>query len=121
VVGSQHVRTALYTLNDYQHDAMRTAASGASDVVDLAVLALGLAGESGEVAELVKKQIGHGHGLTRGQITAKLGDALWYLAVLANAYGVSLSDVAHGNVDKLRARYPGGFTHEASRNRLEEE
>lgn len=79
--------------------------------------AMGLAGEAGEVVDLLKKHLYHGHSLDRDKLTKELGDCLWYLAVLAHLNGVDLADVAAANVVKLRARYPDGFSEERSRNR----
>lgn len=104
------------TLNEYQREAMRTAGSS-----ELAVLALGIAGEAGEVADLVKKKLGHGHTLTRPQMSKELGDVLWYIATLAQHFGLTLEQVAKDNMDKLRARYPNGFSVDRSVHRNEEE
>jgi NTP pyrophosphatase (non-canonical NTP hydrolase) len=82
-------------------------------------LPCGLAGESGEVADLIKKQIGHGHDLDKDKLTKELGDVLWYLSQVAQQYEISLSTVATANIEKLRKRYPDGFTEAASKNRTE--
>ena len=102
------------SLDSYQRDADRTNATP-----DLANKALGLCGEAGEVAELLKKHLYHGHPLDREKLRNELGDVLWYVATLASDLGIPLSDVASANVDKLRRRYPEGFSVERSVNRDE--
>lgn len=92
-------------LDEYQSLALRTANGNPS----VEYLALGLCGEAGEVAELVKKSLRHGKPLDHEKLCDELGDVLWYLAVLANAAGLSLDAVAQRNVDKLKERYPEGF------------
>ena len=47
----------------------------------------------------------------------EIGDVLWYCAELATALGVTLDEIAQGNVDKLRRRYPDGFDPERSIHR----
>lgn len=95
------------TLADYQALSKRTMPEVNDQ--ELLVLALGLNGEAGEVGELLKKAIGHGHTLDKAKLAAELGDVLWYLAAIATAYEVDLNAVARGNVWKLRQRYPDGF------------
>ena len=102
----------LYTLNEYQDDAMRTAGRA-----DLVCAALGLAGESGEFADSVKKWKYHGHQLDYAHLIEEVGDVLWYCALAARELGVTLEDVANENVLKLQRRYPGGFSVERSVNR----
>lgn len=82
---------------------------------------IGLAGEGGEVAELVKKFLFHGHGLDNDKLKKELGDVLYYLARLAAYRGIALRDVASENIEKLRARYPDGFSVWASQNRKGDE
>lgn len=106
------------TLAQYQVAALRTAHDDQSSQ-ELAIRALGLAGEAGEVVELVKKYLGHGHDFDRDKLSKELGDVLWYVATLADACGLDLAEIAQKNIDKLKARYPEGFSHEASRNRTE--
>jgi NTP pyrophosphatase (non-canonical NTP hydrolase) len=105
------------TLDAYQADAARTLAMPLDSQLQLAVLALGLTGEAGEVADLLKKELGHGHDADDVKLSKELGDVLWYIAALASKRGLSLSCIAQGNIDKLKARYPDGFSHEASKNR----
>ncbi|HMO60235.1 MAG TPA: nucleoside triphosphate pyrophosphohydrolase family protein [Roseiflexaceae bacterium] len=105
-------------LNEYQRLAMRTARDIASDE-RLMNAVLGLAGEAGEVAELLKKQRYHGHPLDTTKLIDELGDLLWYVALAADTAGVPLAEVAERNVAKLRRRYPAGFSEQASRERAE--
>jgi NTP pyrophosphatase (non-canonical NTP hydrolase) len=102
----------MKTFDEYQLEAMRTHEDDGP--VRLASYALGIAGEAGEVADLVKKHIGHGHPLDQNKLKNELGDVLWYVAGLAHLHGLSLSDVAQANVDKLKLRYPDGFSSAAS-------
>ncbi len=106
-------------LNDYQQAAQRTAKPLPDTTLreHMAVMALGLAGEAGEVADLIKKHIGHGHHLDIKKVRGEIGDCLWYAAALAAVCGLSLEEVAATNLLKLEIRYPSGFSAEASMNR----
>lgn len=86
--------------------------------LDLA--ALGLAGESGEVVDLIKKHVHHGKPLDRVQLVAELGDVLWYLAYLASIEDIDLAEVATANSRKARARFPNGFSFAAANARDDE-
>lgn len=82
--------------------------------------ATGIAGEAGELSDLVKKHVFHEHPLTeemKKKFFFELGDTLYYLAVMATTLGFSIEDVMAGNVEKLRKRYPDGFSSERSINR----
>ena len=72
--------------------------------------AIGLAGEAGEVADLVKKQIFHQQGIDRLKMKKELGDVLWYVAALCTEFGLTLEEVMQHNIDKLKARFPDGYT-----------
>lgn len=105
-------------LNHYQQLAGRTAGAGGDGEQRLIVAALGLAGEAGEFANLVKKRTAHGHSdITPAVLGDELGDILWYLAEAATACGLNLEDIARENIAKLRQRYPEGFSQERSINR----
>ncbi|RME84638.1 MAG: nucleotide pyrophosphohydrolase [Caldilineae bacterium] len=107
------------TLNEYQQLALRTAGDHGDFDRTLMYTALGLNGEAGETAELVKKALFHGHNLDRDKLKKELGDVLWYVAVMADALDLPLEEVARHNIDKLARRYPEGFSHERSRHRSE--
>jgi NTP pyrophosphatase (non-canonical NTP hydrolase) len=103
--------------NEYQSLALRTMNPQIVGIKRITNCALGAAGEAGEIADLVKKHLFHDHPLDSEKILKEAGDNLWYLAVLSHTLGVSLSDVAQGNVDKLRLRYPKGFDSQRSIHR----
>jgi NTP pyrophosphatase (non-canonical NTP hydrolase) len=96
-------------LDAYQQIAMRTINPALSDEQRLLDAAAGLAEEAGEVLGHVRKHVMQGRALDRDAVVEELGDALWCLAIAANALGVPLSDVARVNEEKLRARHPLGF------------
>ncbi|WP_131784340.1 nucleoside triphosphate pyrophosphohydrolase family protein [Protofrankia symbiont of Coriaria ruscifolia] len=96
-------------LDTYQNAVRRTAINGLSEKDDLLLGVIGLCGESGEAADLVKKHVFHGAPLDREALIEEMGDVLWYLAHLAGVLGTSLHEVATANVEKLLLRYPDGF------------
>ena len=105
------------TINEYQTEAMRTA-SGMDELYPMWLNgALGLAGESGEVADMVKKHLFQGHPPDFNHMAKELGDVAWYVAVTARALGYDLETILQMNVDKLRKRYPNGFEIERSLHR----
>ena len=107
------------TLAEYQALAARTLGPRTPDQ-QLANAALGLAGEAGEVADMMKKHLFHQHPLDREAIVKELGDCLWYVAAMATALDVDLDEVGARNIEKLRRRYPEGFSIERSLNRVAE-
>lgn len=110
------------TINDYQKAALRTVNKGKlSDTELLTNGVLGLSGESGECADIVKKHLFQGHELDTEKLANELGDVAWYLAVTAEAIGLNLEIVLQMNVDKLRKRYPDGFSADRSIHREEEQ
>ena len=106
------------TINEYQTAALRTAQTDKlSKSALLLNSALGLCGESGEVADLVKKHIFQGHDIDFDHIAKELGDVAWYLAVGAYAIGLDLESIFRMNKEKLEARYPDGFSVDRSLHR----
>jgi NTP pyrophosphatase (non-canonical NTP hydrolase) len=108
------------TANEYQKAALRTASGMNYEHHGMLMNgALGLCGESGEVADLVKKATFQGHELDVTHVAEELGDVAWYLAETAHAIGYDLETILQMNIDKLRARYPEGFSSERSIKREE--
>lgn len=104
--------------NEYQKISERTADTHDGEILNYA---LGVAGEAGEVADLIKKGVFHGHGVDDLELKSELGDLLWYISQLARCYEISLNDIAASNISKLKQRYPEGFSSERSMNREEKE
>lgn len=105
-------------VNDYQRAALRTVNNDARDKL-LENGVLGLCGESGECADLLKKSLFQGHELNKEHLAKELGDVAWYLAVASYALGYTLEDVLWMNIDKLKKRYPEGFNTDNSLHRAE--
>lgn len=106
------------TGNEFQKYALRTA--GTMNNMDMLINGvMGLAGESGECVDLIKKMLFQGHELDKERLAKELGDVAWYLAVTAHAIGYPLDTIFQMNVEKLKERYPDGFDPERSRNRKE--
>jgi NTP pyrophosphatase (non-canonical NTP hydrolase) len=91
---------------NYREEVKRTAERSLYSIL---FGALGLAGETGEVVEIVKKYYFHGKPLDTNHLVEELGDVRWYLECLCIAANVSMEEVERRNVEKLRKRYPNGF------------
>jgi NTP pyrophosphatase (non-canonical NTP hydrolase) len=107
------------TPNEYQKLAMTTLNPELSDRDVLINGVMGLCGEAGEAIDIVKKHLHQGHPLDKEALVKELGDIAWYLAETATALGVSLEEVMERNIEKLKKRYPQGFSSENSQNRPE--
>lgn len=108
------------TFDDYQQKALRTARS--KDAKDEFIhLVLGLVGESGEIAEKVKKLVrDHDTDLAEldvDDIKKELGDVLWYVSVLASYLDLSFDDIAESNIQKLASRQQRGVIGGSGDNR----
>lgn len=84
--------------------------------------ALGHCGESGELAEVVKKVIFSGREFNEAKFLEEGGDAFWYLACVAESHGYTIEDFANAVLAKLAKRYPNGtYSHAASIARADRE
>jgi len=101
--------------SDYQSGAAKTAVYPGRGEGNWIYPALGLAGESGEICEKIKKAIRDDGGKMtqerRALLAKELGDVLWYVATLCSELGLNLDEVAEGNLAKLAARQAGGKLH----------
>ncbi|PGP98969.1 nucleoside triphosphate pyrophosphohydrolase family protein [Bacillus cereus] len=117
-------------LDQYQEAALRTWNTNQDFGGRVLNAALGISGESGEVADIVKKAIFHGHGFgpahcpgeeegNTHKIALELGDILYYISIMSHEMGYTLEDIAQMNIAKLTKRYPDGFSREASQARVD--
>ena len=109
------VTSPFLTEHAYATEVLRTYDGTEEQKLCLGVL--GLAGETGEVVDLLKKHLFQGHPLNRDTLLEELGDVLWYAVLICTALGCSLQEVMQRNVAKLRERYPDGFAVERSLSR----
>ena len=99
------------TFDEYQVKAKQTA------IYDHPIIypTLGLCGESGEVAEKVKKHLRDGTSLD--ELKKELGDVLWYISAIASDLKLSLDDIAETNISKLTSRLERGKIQGSGDNR----
>ena len=103
--------------NDYQRQAMTFLNPGMNRKDVLINGVMGLCGEAGETIDIVKKHLYQGHELNKEKLAQELGDIAWYLAETAYALDLPLETILRGNLEKLKNRYPEGFSTERSINR----
>jgi NTP pyrophosphatase (non-canonical NTP hydrolase) len=100
------------TFDEYQMGALKTdlTAGKGTGVLSISFMdkILGLVGESGEVADKIKKILrdkdAHMSEADRQELSKELGDVLWYLATIARNLDLSLDDIAQQNIAKLAKR-----------------
>ena len=110
--------------SDYQKKAARTLIDAPDfEIPDNEIMlvwnAIGLAGEAGEVAELVKKGVFHRHGIDREKMVKELGGVMWYVAALCTKLDMDLGVIMEVNIRKLEERYPSGFSSQDSKRRVD--
>jgi NTP pyrophosphatase (non-canonical NTP hydrolase) len=107
-------------LNDYQTAALRTAAPR-DKKNEFFHLIIGLVGESGEIAEKVKKIVRDQESdlskLDTADLTKELGDVLWHIAVIADYFDIPLEEVGTTNIAKLADRLKRGVIQGSGDNR----
>lgn len=105
--------------NEYQKLAMRTCSIPYEQKDDMVRHAIfGLTSEAGEVAGIFQK-VYQGHAIDPEHLKKELGDCLWMIAEACEAMGFTMEDIMELNIEKLRKRYPEGFSSERSLNRAE--
>ncbi|WP_164876564.1 nucleoside triphosphate pyrophosphohydrolase family protein [Bacillus cereus] len=129
-------KSPVFTFSDFDLSVRRTwKKQDFKDAVSNA--ALGLTGEAGEVADLIKKGVYHGRGfhgdlrvfpealnastkpVLREDIKDELSDVLFYVSAMAQEFGFTLEDVAKHNREKIEKRFPEGFSTEASAQKVD--
>lgn len=112
------------TFEEYQQQAISTLTTDHAygDIsAELMAQILGLVGESGEVAEKVKKLVRDHDGRisdeARKELLKELGDILWYVNAVSHLLGSNINDVAKNNLEKVLSRKSRGTTKGAGDNR----
>ncbi len=85
----------------------------------LSHMALGIAGEAGEIVDAIKKHAIYDQPLDLENVIEELGDLEFYMEGLRNCLGLMRSQTLQANIDKLRKRYPNGFTKQHAKERLD--
>jgi NTP pyrophosphatase (non-canonical NTP hydrolase) len=95
--------------NEYQKLALRTFNTKNKDQMTLNGI-MGICGEGGECLDLMKKHMFQGHELSKDKLKDELGDIMWYLAITAESLNLEFDEIAQFNINKLKTRYPNGFS-----------
>lgn len=93
-------------LDLYSLKAIRTLNDLGNLKANLAHMALGITGEAGEVADIIKKHYAYGKPLDKLHLIEEVGDIMFYLNGLLDLLGSSWDEVLEVNIKKLEARYP---------------
>lgn len=120
-----YIKELMNETDSYTDLALKTLNKDVFEQKDLILNAsLGLSGEVGEVNDIIKKYMYHGHKLDndmKEKIILELGDVCWYVALMAWAIDkTKFEDVLNKNIAKLEKRYHGEFSTEKSINRKED-
>ena len=120
---SQNVRKLQFRLGELDQGNIDKGVVGDVNIALLLTGAMGLSSEGGEFAEIVKKLIFQGKPYdedTQFHLKRELGDIIWYWVNSCRALDLDPNEVIQENVEKLKARYPGGeFDVTHSENRKE--
>ena len=108
----------MISFDEYQRLARRTQNMNLSREERERHALHGLASEVGEIHALYQKAY-QGHPFDEAHLLSELGDLLWFMCEMADVYHVTLSEIAWRNIEKLRDRYPDGFSEEKSLHRAE--
>ena len=77
---------------------------------DLMHATLGIAGESGEIVDAVKKSIIYGKSLDVANMREEIGDIMWYIALACRTLDFDMREILDENIAKLAKRYPEKYT-----------
>lgn len=108
----------MKTFDEYQRLARRTQNRSLSPEERERHALHGLAGEVGEIHSLYQKAM-QGHPFDEAHLVSEMGDILWFLDELADVHHVTLAEIAWHNIEKLRRRFPDGFSEDKSLHRAE--
>lgn len=82
---------------------------------------MGMSTETGELLDIVKKNMFYRKPIDYAHVKEELGDVMWYIAQLCRILNLNLEEILQENIDKLRIRYPEQFTVEDALNRKDKQ
>ena len=84
--------------------------------------AMGMAGETGETVDIIKKHVIYGKELDITKVVEECGDVLYYMAVLLDSVGSNIPEAMQKNYEKLSARYyKGTYSNEQAIKRADKQ
>ena len=101
-------------LKEYQKLAKLTAKKFDNPEIEISTWGLGVTGEAGDIASCIKKTFAHKNDVKEG-IKENIGDMFWYTAMICNFFNWDMEEILRQNIEKLKKRYPQGFTIEDAR------
>ena len=108
-------QTEAVVTETYNLDAIQDRLDGPT--IRLLHAGIGLSTEVGEFQDQIKKHLFYGSKLDTVNLKEELGDICWYMAIALDTLGLSFEEVFQTNINKLKQRYPNGFSQEAATNR----
>lgn len=96
-------------LKEYQELCKLTSKKFETREKEILTWGLGIAGEAGDVASCILKTFAHGNNQKEG-IRENIGDVMWYAIMICNFFDWDFQKILEENLDKLKKRYPQGFT-----------
>lgn len=109
-------------IKEYSEAIKRTRADLKYKEKDNLHMILGIVTESGELADVFKKDMAYNKKVDWVNVSEEIGDLLWYICNFCNINGIDVEEVMGKNVEKLKTRYPEKFTeNKANNRRLEDE
>lgn len=117
MTGEEYVKQAFVT--DLSDEGYENVLKRLDDAKTIRMLhaAVGMCTETGEIQDQLKKHLMYGKPLDEVNLVEELGDALWYVALMCTALGVSIEHVMDKNIAKLKLRYGAKFTEAAALER----
>ena len=97
-------------LKNYQKLCRQTAKKFSNKQLEIATWGLGVSGEAGDIASCIKKYYAHQNTEVKDGIKENIDDMLWYTAMICNFFGWDMQEILNENVEKLKKRFPNGFT-----------
>lgn len=83
--------------------------------------AMGISGEAGEIIDAVKKKWVYNKLLDEANLKEELGDILFYIQAMANFLPCTIEELMLANMEKLKKRYPEGYTDKAAQERKDKQ